>query len=149
MLKTFIYVLTLLTMLGFSSASQSNPVYKCLDGAGKTAYQSQPCPESARSVELDIKGVTAMPILTGDVTLAQARQAIISSCMGNVAKQSNAALRKIAAEQPMKFQNFCECVANTSLSDVSKVRELIAKNNQAGFEQLGMKAGLSCAPKLK
>lgn len=133
-------------LLPVSAAAQ---VYKCIDAAGKTAYQSLPCPESARSSELDIRLVSSMPNLTGNVSVAEAKQAILSYCISNMGKQGNSALKKIASEQPHKVQNFCGCVAESSLSDTRKVKEMLSNNDRAGFQQLGIKAGLSCASRLQ
>lgn len=147
--KNILSLLAALFLFGNSSISNSASVYKCIDNTGKKAYQSQPCPESARSSELDIRGASSMPILAGNTTVAEARMAIASNCVASSARQPNATLRKIAAERPRQFQDFCECVADNSLSDVKLVQELIARNDRAGIEQLGLKAGLSCAAKLR
>jgi len=80
---------------------------------------------------------------------ADAKHAILSSCLDSGKRQANAALKKLAIDQPQKFQSFCECVADTALSDVNKIKSLSASKDRAGLEQLGMKAGLSCAPRLQ
>ena len=131
-------------------------VFKCTDSSGKTAYQSQPCPDSAKSAQLDLRWTSsALPSLTGSAAFAgnvstpELRQALVSGCTGSVSSRGDAALRRLAAAQPAKFRSFCECVADNSLSDVERVKSMALRNDRAGLEQLGLRAGLACASRLQ
>lgn len=134
----------------------SAQVFKCTDSSGKTAYQSQPCPESTKSAELDLRWTSsALPSLTGSanfspsVTPGEMRQALVSACATSVNTRGDATLRRLATSQPGKFRDFCECVADNSLSDFERVKSMALRNDRAGLEQLGLRAGLSCAPRLR
>ncbi len=136
--------------------SASAQVFKCVDSGGKTAYQSQPCPEATRSAELDLRWTSsALPSLTGsadfsgNVSASDLRRALVTGCAGSVSTRGDAALRRLAASQPAKFRTFCECVADNALADVERVRSMAQRNDRAGLEQLGLRAGLSCAPRLQ
>lgn len=131
-------------------------VFKCMDASGKTAYQSQPCPESTKGAELDLRWTSsALPVLTGSgafsgsVTLPEMRRALVSSCTSTVNTRGDAALRRLAAAQPGKFRNFCECVADNSLVNFERVKSMALSNDRAGLEQVGQRAGLTCAPRLQ
>lgn len=134
------------------SLPASAQVFKCVDSAGKTAYQSQPCPETTRSAEVDLRWTSSlptMPTLRGNASMSEFRQAIVSSCVSSAGSRGNAALQRLASTQPARYRSFCECVADTALSDPEKVRDLALRNDRAGMEQLGLRAGLACAPRLQ
>ncbi|MGM9514985.1 DUF4124 domain-containing protein [Roseateles sp. DB2] len=140
----------------FLPLSASAQVYKCTDSSGKTAYQSQPCPEATQGGQLDLRWTSsALPTLSssaslsGNVTVSEMRQAIISSCATNVAAKGDATLRRIASTQPAKFRSFCDCVADVSTSDVERLKNMAQRGDRAGLEQLGLRAGLSCASRLQ
>ncbi|GEM_PF-4486683 len=147
-LKTVPTAFATLLLVGISISSSAAPIYKCIDNAGKTTYQSHTCPDSARSSRLDIRTAYVMPELSGQFSLAEMKKAVLTSCIGNAGRQANPTLRKIANEQPRKFQSFCECVADTSMTDVEKVKALIANNDRAALGQLGFRAGVICEPML-
>ncbi|MBB2487779.1 DUF4124 domain-containing protein [Mitsuaria sp. WAJ17] len=149
--------LTLVLLLGaVASLPAAAQVFKCTDSSGKTTYQSQPCPDSTKSAELDLRwtssalpGLTSSANFSGNVTMGELRQALVSGCTGSVNTRGDAALRRLAATQPGKFRDFCECVADASLSDFDRVKRMALSNDRAGLEQLGLRAGLSCAPRLR
>jgi hypothetical protein len=130
------------------SLSASAQVYKCVDGAGKTAYQSQPCPEATKSAQLDVRSVSSLPDLSANASIPQLRQAVVSSCMAQ-SSRSAPPLARIAAEQPGKFRSFCECSADSVLAQMDRVKDMINRGDRAGMERLGIQAGLACAPRLQ
>ena len=135
---------------GIASLSASAQVYKCVDTAGKTAYQSRPCPENPKSVELAIRESTSVPTISGtNFSMASLKQEMMNQCMGTRGGSSASGLGKLAKDQPQKFQSFCQCAADTVAADMATVKDLIAKRDQEGMRQLGIKAGLSCASRLK
>lgn len=145
-----------LVFLLAAAAPAAAQVFKCTDSSGKTAYQSQPCPESTQSAELDLRWTSsALPSLTSsasfsaNVTRGEMRQALVSACASSVNTRGDATLRRLASSQPGKFRDFCECVADDSLRDFERVKSMALRNDRAGLEQLGLRAGLSCAPRLR
>lgn len=130
-------------------------VYKCTDSAGKTAYQSQPCPDATQSAQLDLRWTSSsLPSLptsafSGQFSVPELRRTLVSSCTNGVSSRGDAALSRLAAAQPAKFRSFCECVADNSLADVERIKSLALRNDRAGLEQLGLQAGLSCASRLR
>lgn len=145
-----------LLLLAVFSRPAAAQVYKCTDGSGKTAYQSQPCPDSAQSAQLDLRWTaSSLPSLTGsahfsgNASFHDLRQALVSGCTNSVSTKGNAALRRLATSQPGKFRSFCECVADNSLVDVERIKSMALRNDRAGLEQLGLRAGLSCASQLQ
>jgi len=130
------------------SMSASAQVYKCVDGSGKTAYQSQPCPEATRSAQLDVRSVSSLPDLPANASISQLRQAVVSSCIAQ-GSRSTPALARIAAEQPGKFRSFCECSADSVLAQADRVKDMATRGDRAGMERLGIQAGLACAPRLQ
>jgi len=143
-------------MLGLLALSAQAQVFKCTDSSGKTAYQSQPCPDTTRSTEVDLRWTSsALPSLTGsadfsgNLSMSDMRQALVSGCTNSVGTRGDTALRRLAASQPGKFRDFCECVADNTLVDVEKIKAMALRNDRAGLEQLGLRAGLTCAPRLR
>lgn len=126
-----------------ASASQ---VYKCVDPSGKTQYQSQPCPQSSRSVEIDIHQADPFSDLPQISSMSGVRNLITTSCMN--AGANNSALQKLYIEQPQKVKGFCECVADYSLSDLEKFKDLAVHNNRTELQRLGMNAAFSCSSRL-
>lgn len=131
-------------------------VFKCTDSEGKTAYQSQPCPDTARSSQLDLRwtasalpGLAGSADLSGNVSRPELRRALVSGCTSSASTRGDAALRRLASSQPAKFRDFCECVADNALTDVERVKSMALRNDRAGLEQLGLSAGLSCASYLR
>jgi uncharacterized protein DUF4124 len=53
---------TILVVLVFVSANALAGVFKCTDAAGKTQYQSKPCPEAKEAFEMNIKTGTALDL---------------------------------------------------------------------------------------
>lgn len=140
---------TLFLLLGPALAmSASAQVFKCTDSAGKTAYQSQPCPEASRSATIDVRSVSALPSLPANGSVTEMRQAVVSSCMAQVAR-GTPALARVAAEQPARFRDFCECSADGALAQAERVKELAARNDRAGMERLGIQLGMACASRLQ
>ena len=138
------------------SSTAGAQVYKCTDASGKTAYQSQPCPDSTKSAELDLRWTAAaMPTFSessfrgGNVSVSEMRQALITSCTNSVNTRGDAALRRLAAGSPGKFRSFCDCVADQSLSNVEGLKSMALRGDRAGLEKLGLRAGLACAPRLQ
>lgn len=138
-------VLLLGSALSLSAGAQ---VYKCVDGAGKTAYQSQPCPQATRSTQIDVRSVSSLPELPANASASDFRQAVVSSCVAQGAR-STQTLARIAAEQPRKFRDFCDCTADAALAQIGKLKELAARNDRAGMERLGIQVGLGCASRLQ
>lgn len=137
-------------MLGATLAlPASAQVYKCVDSSGKTAYQSQPCPETTRSAELDLRWTATLPPLPSQASLPELRQAIVSSCTNGAVSRGDSVMRRMASTQPAKFRSFCECVADSALANVDRVKDMAARNDRAALEQLGLRAGLACAPRLQ
>jgi hypothetical protein len=138
------------------SSGASAQVYKCTDASGKTAYQSQPCPDTTKSAQLDLRWTAAaMPTFSessfksGNVSVPELRQALISSCTNSVNTRGDATLRRLASTQPGKFRSFCDCVADQSLSNVEQLKSMALRGDRSGLEQLGLRAGLSCASRLQ
>jgi len=132
--------------LSWSASAQQ--VFKCVDASGKTAYQSQPCPEATRSAQLDVRAVSALPTLPANASAPELRQVIVSSCMAQSAR-SEPALARIAREQPRKFRDFCDCSADGALAEIAKLKDLSAFSDRAAMERLGVKVGISCASRLQ
>jgi hypothetical protein len=139
-------LLLLGAVLSWSASAQQ--VFKCVDASGKTAYQSQPCPDSARSAQIDVRSASALPTVSANVSVPEFRQAVVSNCMSQGARSSSA-LSRIAMEQPRKFRDFCDCTADGVLSQFDKVKELAMRNDQAGLERLGINVGIACASRLR
>lgn len=133
-------------------------VYKCTEPGGKTSYQSQPCPDAAKGAELDLRwtaSATSSPLISastlesGQVSASELRQAIVQSCNRSVSTQGDATLRRIAAKQPAKLLEFCDCVAERSVTDVASLKRMALSGDRNGLQQLGLKAGLACASRLQ
>lgn len=133
--------------MGLSAGAQAQ-VFKCVDASGQTAYQSQPCPEAARSSQVDVRSVSSLPTLSGTGTAAEIRQAVVANCLG-AAGRSTPAMSRLAAEQPRKFRAFCDCTADGVMPQVEKIKELYMRKDAAGIERLGMQVGLACASRLQ
>ncbi|RTL39439.1 MAG: DUF4124 domain-containing protein [Burkholderiales bacterium] len=130
------------------AASAGAQVFKCVDASGKTAYQSQPCPESTKSSQVDVRSVSSLPTLSGIGSASEIRQAVIANCLGG-ASRSTPAMSRLAAEQPRKFRSFCECTADGVMPQVDKIKEMYLRKDAAGIERLGMEVGLACASRLQ
>lgn len=140
--------LAVLTLGLALSAAASAQVFKCVDASGKTAYQSQPCPDAARSTQVDVRSASALPPLSGTGSASEIRQAVVANCLAQ-GSRSSPAMARLAAEQPRKFRAFCDCTADGVLPYADKIKELYARNDAAGIERLGVQVGLACASRLQ
>ncbi|MDR7270086.1 hypothetical protein J2X20_002744 [Pelomonas saccharophila] len=147
-MRIYLHRILLLLLGSALSLSASAQVFKCVDSTGKTAYQSQPCPEATRSAQIDVRSVSALPALPANGSVSEIRQTLVASCMAQGAR-STPALARIAAEQPRKFRDFCDCTADTTLTQVDRVKELATRGDRAGMERLGIQVGLACASRLQ
>lgn len=138
----------LLLVSAVALPASAQKVFKCTDAAGKTAYQSQPCPEATQAAQIDVRWASSLPTLRAGGSLAQGRQALMSNCLGQGAR-STPAFARISAEQPAKYRSFCECIADGAVAEIAKMKNPAALNDKAAMEQLGMKVGFSCASRLQ
>ncbi|MDR7332743.1 DUF4124 domain-containing protein [Roseateles asaccharophilus] len=138
----------LLLVSAVALPASAQKVFKCTDAAGKTAYQSQPCPEATQGAQLDVRWASSLPTLPAGGSLAQGRQAMMANCLGSGAR-STPAFARLSVEQPAKYRSFCECVSDGAVAEISKMKNPAALNDRAAMERLGMKVGLSCAPRLQ
>lgn len=136
-----------LLMTGVIQTAGASQVYKCVDQAGKTQYQSQPCPESSHSSEVDVHQADPFANLPQINSMSGIRNLMTTTCM-NASGSSNSALRQLYMEQPQKVKGFCECVADYSLSNVEKFKALAQQNNRAALQRLGIDAAFSCSSHL-
>lgn len=145
-------------LLALAPLTSHAQVYKCTDAAGKTAYQAQPCPETTKGAELDLRwtaSATSSPLISagslesGQVTITDLRLAIIQSCNSSVSSQGDPTLKRIVAKDPGKLIAFCDCVAERSLVDVAGLKRMAMAGDRNGLKQLGLKAGLACAARLQ
>lgn len=148
-LHRMLFLRLLLLLLGSAlSVSAGAQVFKCVDGSGKTAYQSQPCPQATRSSQIDVRSVSSLPAWSDNASVAEFRQAVVSSCLAQGAR-SMPAIASGASEQSRKFRDFCDCSADAALARIDKVKELAASRDKAGLERLGIEAGMGCASRLQ
>lgn len=136
-------------LLGAALSAPANAqVYKCTDVAGKTAYQSKPCPDSARSVPIEGRALPSLPALPANASMAEMRQIVAAQCVAQ-GPRSSPDVARIAAEQPRKFRDFCECSADNTVAQLGKVKEILDGGDKAGIERLGTQVGLACASHLQ
>jgi len=128
------------------SSPASAQVYKCTDGAGKTTYQAKPCPDATRSAQ--IGAVPSLPALPAHGSMAEIRQIVAAQCVAQGARSSPDVAR-IAAEQPRKLRDFCECSADNAVAQLEQVKELLESGDKAGIERVGTQVGLACASHLQ
>jgi hypothetical protein len=145
MLFTRLALLLLGSALSLSAGAQ---VFKCVDGSGKTAYQSQPCPKETRSSQIDVRSVSSLPAWSANASAADFRQAVVSSCLAQ-GERTSPPLAHSASEQGRKFRDFCQCTGDGAMAQIEKVKELAIRRDKAGMEQLGMQVGMSCASRLR